>query len=170
MRILRYMDEHNLNEDAFYITLCMDLKVSIDSIGSKNAELYISSRITSQGRQETYTCDVVDQPEVEICLPQFRHRLTRQTNMPIDDKYDDQNQNQNQNQYDDLDLDLDLDLNQDDINDDLNQHEDLDDTQLINRFNLSNRNNLQSPYSTPQQVGIMRGVSGGTPSEEKDDY
>ena len=127
MRILRYMDKHNLNKDAFYITLCMDLKVSIDSIGSKNAELYISSRITSQGRQETYTCDVVEQPEIEICLPKFS---TRQTNMPL---------------------------------------KDLDDTQLINRFNLSNRNNLQSPYSTPQQVGIMRGVSGGTPSEEKDD-
>jgi hypothetical protein len=39
----------------FYITLCKDLKVSIDSIGNENAELYISARLTSQGSQETYS-------------------------------------------------------------------------------------------------------------------
>jgi hypothetical protein len=49
------MDDNNLQEDMFYITLCKDLKVSIDSIGSQNADLYISTRLTSQGSQETYS-------------------------------------------------------------------------------------------------------------------
>ena len=55
IQILKYMDENNLQNDMFYITLCNDLKVSIDSIGNENAELYISARLTSQGSQETYS-------------------------------------------------------------------------------------------------------------------
>jgi hypothetical protein len=55
IQILKYMDENNLQNDMFYITLCKDLKVSIDSIGNENAELYISARLTSQGSQETYS-------------------------------------------------------------------------------------------------------------------
>lgn len=55
IQILKYMDDNNLQEDMFYITLCKDLKVSIDSIGNQNADLYISTRLTSQGSQETYS-------------------------------------------------------------------------------------------------------------------
>jgi hypothetical protein len=55
IKILKYMDDNNLQEDVFYITLCKDLKVSIDSIGNQNADLYISARLTSQGSQETYS-------------------------------------------------------------------------------------------------------------------
>ena len=55
IQILKHMDDNNLQEDMFYITLCKDLKVSIDSIGSQNADLYISTRLTSQGSQETYS-------------------------------------------------------------------------------------------------------------------
>ena len=55
IEILKYMDDNNLQDDMFYITLCKDLKVSIDSIGNENAELYISARLTSQGSQETYS-------------------------------------------------------------------------------------------------------------------
>jgi hypothetical protein len=64
IQILKYMDENNLQNDMFYITLCKDLKVSIDSIGNENAELYISSRLTSQGSQETYSYNP-DEDEVD---------------------------------------------------------------------------------------------------------
>lgn len=57
LKIMLYMDENHLEEDSFYITLCKDLKITLDSLGKKNAELYITSRLTSQGRQETYTCE-----------------------------------------------------------------------------------------------------------------
>ena len=78
IRMLRYMTDNDLNRDAFYKTLCMDVKVTMDNIGKHNAELYINSRITSQGRQETYTCDAIDEPEPEHYHQSFT-RLTRQT-------------------------------------------------------------------------------------------
>jgi hypothetical protein len=55
IEILKYMDDNNLQDDMFYITLCKDLKITIDSIDKENAELYISARLTSQGSQETYS-------------------------------------------------------------------------------------------------------------------
>jgi len=55
IEILKYMDDNNLQDDMFYITLCKDLKITIDSIDNENAELYISARMTSQGSQETYS-------------------------------------------------------------------------------------------------------------------
>ena len=64
IQILKYMDDNNLQDDMFYITLCKDLKVSIDSIGNQNADLYISTRLTSQGSQETYSYNP-NQDEVE---------------------------------------------------------------------------------------------------------
>jgi uncharacterized protein YegL len=78
IRMLRYMNDNDLNNDAFYKTLCMDIKVTMDNIGKQNAEVYINSRITSQGRQETYTCDAIDEPEPEHYRQSFT-RLTRQT-------------------------------------------------------------------------------------------
>ena len=78
IRMLRYMTDNDLNNDAFYKTLCMDVKVTMDNLGKHNAEVYINSRITSQGRQETYTCDAIDEPEPEHHRQSFT-RLTRQT-------------------------------------------------------------------------------------------
>jgi len=87
IKMLRYMNDNDLNNDAFFKTLCMDLKVTMDNIGKKNAEVYINSRITSQGRQETYTCDAIDEPEDD-----HRQSFTRQTacyNNNNDDNNDD---------------------------------------------------------------------------------
>ena len=79
IKMLRYMNDNDLNNDAFFKTLCMDVKVTMDNLGKHNAEVYINSRITSQGRQETYTCDAINDEEPE----QYNHRshmkLTRQT-------------------------------------------------------------------------------------------
>ena len=109
IKMMCYMDENQLQSDVFYIMLCSDLKVVLDSLGRRNAELYITSRLTSQGRQETYTCD----PDV------------------------------NELEEDIIDLDLEEDVRYNRM------------TQQIN----SNSNNLKSPYATPQQVGLMRGIS-----------
>ena len=81
IKMLRYMNDNDLNNDAFYKTLCMDIKVTMDNLGKQNAEVYINSRITSQGRQETYTCDAVndDREEDQDQYRQSFTRLTRQT-------------------------------------------------------------------------------------------
>jgi hypothetical protein len=116
IKMMCYMDENQLQADVFYIMLCSDLKVVLDSLGRRNAELYITSRLTSQGRQETYTCDP-DANELE--------------------------------EVNDLDLD-------DGIYNIM--------THQIN----SNSNNLKSPYATPQQVGLMRGISSRPMPKELD--
>ena len=115
IKMMCYMDENQLQTDVFYIMLCSDLKVVLDSLGRRNAELYITSRLTSQGRQETYTCDP------------------------------DANGEGNN-----------LDLEEDGIYNIM--------TQQIN----SNSNNLKSPYATPQQVGLMRGLSSRPMPKELD--
>ena len=92
IKMLRYMNDNDLNNDAFFKTLCMDLKVTMDNIGKKNAEVYINSRITSQGRQETYTCDAIDNEEPEQYNHKSPMKLTRQTacyNNNNDDDSDD---------------------------------------------------------------------------------
>ena len=48
IKMLRYMNDNDLNNDAFFKTLCMDMKVTMDNLGKHNAEVYINSRITSQ--------------------------------------------------------------------------------------------------------------------------
>jgi len=163
LRMLRYMDQNNLNGDAFYKTLCMDIKVSLDSIGRKNAELYITSRITSQGRQETYTCDTIeqeqdqdqDQDQVQYQKP---FKFTRQTNAQT---YG----------YEDRDEDLEAladGLEEETIEEETIKEEEIEeeieeDNKLLSRFNASiqQQDNLtiNSPYSSPQKAGLMRGVS-----------
>jgi hypothetical protein len=115
IKMMCYMDENQLQSDVFYIMLCSDLKVVLDSLGRRNAELYITSRLTSQGRQETYTCD----PDA------------------------------NEEEFNDLELDD-------------GRYNIM--TQQIN----SNSNNLKSPYATPQQVGLMRGLSSRPMPKELD--
>ena len=79
IKMLRYMNDNDLNNDAFFKTLCMDMKVTMDNLGKHNAEVYINSRITSQGRQETYTCDAIDNEEPEQYNHKSPMKLTRQT-------------------------------------------------------------------------------------------
>lgn len=57
LRLMFYMEENQLQTDLFYIRLCKDLTVAIDSIDKKNANILINSRLDSQGKQETYTCE-----------------------------------------------------------------------------------------------------------------
>ena len=131
IRILRYMEQNNLNDDPFYITLCMDIKVAFESIGKRNADVYISSRITSQGHQESYTCDTIDNEEVE-----------EEVEVEVEE----------------VEVAIDKDaIEESDINDD----------ELLSKFNLSIRQTMNSPYSTPQQVSLMRGVSSMSDNEEE---
>jgi uncharacterized protein YegL len=175
VKMLRYMNDNDLNNDAFYKTLCMDLKVTMDNLGKQNADMYINSRITSQGRQETYTCDAIDEPEPEqynqrssmkFCAPM---KLTRQTacNNYFDDIQDDPyrfSQNEDQDKEEDPFAQA---LEEDAIiNSEISAFVSEDD-KLLATFNKSIRQQttFASPYSSPQKLGLMRGVS----SQQEDD-
>jgi uncharacterized protein YegL len=170
VRMLRYMTDNDLNNDAFYKTLCMDLKVTMDNIGKQNADMYINSRITSQGRQETYTCDTIDEPEPE----QYNQRRSMKFNSPM--KLTRQNACNN---YDSDEDDHYCFSQKEDpfaqaleedaiINSELSDFVSEDDKLLAN-FNKSIRQQttFTSPYSSPQKLGLMRGVS-SQPEDEED--
>ena len=169
------MNDNDLNNDAFYKTLCMDLKVTMDNVGKQNAEMYINSRITSQGRQETYTCDTINDEEDEI---NQRRRMkfgapikfTRQTacnNYDLDEE-DPYCFNQNEDE-DPFAKALEEDA-QNGVASVANASvaNALKDDELLATFNKSIRQQatFASPYSSPQKLGLMRGVSSQQEDEE----
>lgn len=174
VRMLRYMTDNDFNNDAFYKTLCMDLKVTMDNLGKQNADMYINSRITSQGRQESYTCDTINDEEEPEQYNQRRSmkfnspmKLTRQTacNNYFDDVQDDPDCFSQKEDEDPFAKALEEDAI---INSELSAFVSEDDKLLAN-FNKSIRQQttFASPYSSPQKLGLMRGVS-SQPEDEED--
>jgi hypothetical protein len=182
VKMLRYMTDNELNNDAFYKTLCMDLKVTMDNLGKQNADMYINSRITSQGRQETYTCDTINDDEnalnprrsMKFCAPM---KLTRQTaannKYSVSDSDDDEDDCQktsycfSQNEDEDPFAKA---LEEDAIiNSELSAFVSEDD-KLLATFNKSVRQQttFASPYSSPQKLGLMRGVSSQEEDQDQD--
>ena len=134
IEILKYMDDNNLQDDMFYITLCKDLKITIDSIDNENAELYISARLTSQGSQETYSYNPDDSDIND--------------NNINDNDINDNNNNINDNEDKDKEEEDEL----------LNKLL----TSFNNNNNNNNKkinNMLISPYTTPRQAKLMRDIS-----------
>jgi Mg-chelatase subunit ChlD len=194
IKMLRYMNDNDLNNDAFFKTLCMDLKVTMDNIGKKNAEVYINSRITSQGRQETYTCDAIDEPEDDH--RQSFTRLTRQTacnnnnnNSDSDSDGDDyicraamSSSRQTaaiNSDSDDEDVQKaapcsnsnNIQANSEEEEKEEEEGEEEEEDELLATFNKSIRQKatFASPYASPQKLGLMRGVSSQQEDAEEED-
>jgi hypothetical protein len=188
------MNDNDLNNDAFFKTLCMDLKVTMDNIGKKNAEVYINSRITSQGRQETYTCDAIDEPEDDH--RQSFTRLTRQTacnnnnnNSDSDSDGDDyicraamSSSRQTaaiNSDSDDEDVQKaapcsnsnNIQANSEEEEKEEEEGEEEEEDELLATFNKSIRQKatFASPYASPQKLGLMRGVSSQQEDAEEED-
>ena len=155
VRMLRYMNEHNLNKDPFYITLCMDLKVSLESIGRKNAELFINSRLTSQGRQESYTCDTIDTEDTQ---PLWGHSIPRNS-IPRNSRRSCMSRSNNINSY--FDEEYVVLENVEEYNEEAENVEEYNEEAetLLAKFNKTIGQNMDSPYTTPQQTLLMRGLS-----------
>jgi hypothetical protein len=177
IKMLRYMNDNDLNNDAFFKTLCMDLKVTMDNIGKQNADMYINSRITSQGRQETYTCDTINDDEDDL-NPRRRMKFgapikfTRQTacnNYDLDeeDPYC-FSQNEDEDPFAKA-LEEDAVINSE-VSAFVSVAGALEDDKLLATFNKSVRQQttFASPYSSPQKLGLMRGVSSQPEDEDKD--
>ena len=131
IKIMFYMDENQLQSDVFYIMLCRDLKVAIDSLGKRNAELFITSRMTSQGRQETYTYE----PEEETSFDKDAASVEE-----------------------DSDVEEEEDTNLEESYTRMTWNFKLNTLKNKNK-NSKNPNLLLSPYSTAAQVRLMRGIS-----------
>jgi hypothetical protein len=208
IKMLRYMNDNDLNNDAFYKTLCMDIKVTMDSLGRKNAEVYITSRITSQGRQDTYTCDAVDDNNDNDVptSPRGRVTLTRQTAACNNDSNSDSDSDSDCD-YDAIQRgppssaskqkcraapcfnsniqsqDEDKDENDDEAPqksaccfstiqaEEEEEEEEEEEDKLLANFNKSIKQNVvfDSPYSSPQKLSLMRGVSSQQEDEEEVD-
>jgi hypothetical protein len=58
--MLDYIEQKDLQSSVFMKTLCDDIYVSIKSFDTSNGMMYATARQTSQGRQQTYTCNTID--------------------------------------------------------------------------------------------------------------
>lgn len=185
IKMLRYMNDNDLNNDAFYKTLCIDIKVTMDNLGKHNAEVYINSRITSQGRQETYTCDAIDnedEPQFNQTSPRGKMTLTRQTAAYncVSDSDSDNIQRAPASRFDFDDIQrASACIQAEEENDAISNSEvsafasvagNVEDDKLLANFDKSIKQHVlfDSPYSTPQKLGIMRGVSSQQEDEVDD--
>jgi hypothetical protein len=182
VRMLRYMNQHNLNKDPFYITLCMDLKVSLESIGRKNAELFINSRITSQGRQESYTCDTIDTEDTQVTqdlwghsMPRNNNRtscLSRSNNIHYVESYFNEAQlfNVEDEVFNEVFNEVDNEVDNEVVNEVVEGKEGEEEAEtLLAKFNKTIGQNMDSPYTTPQQTLLMRGISQNDDRQSQED-
>lgn len=63
--LLDYVTLHNKEKDLFLRTLCDDIYIAFKTFDSSKAAMFVNSRQTSQGRQQTYSVksNFVDEPE-----------------------------------------------------------------------------------------------------------
>jgi len=163
LKLMYYMEEKQLQTDIFYIRLCKDLTVAIDSIDKNNAEILINTRLDSQGRQETYTCN-----------PDFEDNNNNNNNIPFTRaSYNIDDYSQNEYPYEDKEYEDKgkEDKGKEDEDKEDKNKEDEEYNKMLIKLNISTnsqKNKLASPYATYSQVKFMRGVS-STPIDDDDD-
>jgi hypothetical protein len=86
--IRNYMRLNQLTEDSFMKNLCDDICITYRNIGTSIGNMYISSRLTSQGRQQTYVTSpnqstyvhTYQSPSLLTIFTPSRHRRKRVQN------------------------------------------------------------------------------------------
>jgi Mg-chelatase subunit ChlD len=129
--LIEYIKKNNLKSDLFLKTLCDDIYIAYRTIGTKKAPMFITARQSSQGREQSYVCNNIENDFHEN--PLFSLRKNRRQTM-----------NGSFTLLDTLTLD-DLEFEKGD-----------DDS--IDNYSLSQE--LLSPYSTQGQEKTMRTISG----------
>ena len=72
--MLNYIASKELKEDIFFKTLCDDIYIAIKSFDTAHGMMYTAARKSSQGRQQTYTCKIVEEDE-----PEHKHKHKHKT-------------------------------------------------------------------------------------------
>ena len=80
--MLDYIALKDLKEDVFFKTLCDDIYIAIKSFDTSHGMMYTSARQTSQGRQQTYTCKIVEEQVPSPVGLQRSNCLTRNNALP----------------------------------------------------------------------------------------
>ena len=83
---LQYMSDYleknpNNDPDNFIKTLCDDMKISLETIGTRNQQTYINARSTSQGTQQIYNVTMNDDEREDATI------VTNTTNRDINNAY-----------------------------------------------------------------------------------
>ena len=139
-QLTEYIDTNNLKTDAFLKNLCDDIYIAYRTLGTNVGNMYACARQISQGRQQTYVTNELDE---DIFSTQPTHnvftKLTRQVNFQCDDY----------NNVGQINFQRDDDYNEGQDNQDLD-----------NNFNDYILSQTISPYKTNSAVSMMRNISG----------
>ena len=79
--LTKYMAVTNRNNDAFLKNLCDDIYIANKTLGTKWGNMYTAARQTSQGRQQTYNCNHIDDLTIDNARVTTPSRIQRQTSM-----------------------------------------------------------------------------------------
>jgi hypothetical protein len=69
--IEKYMNDNNLNDDLFWKLLLDDIYITYRSLDTEYGHMYTTSRHNSQGRQDTYTVNNIDDTinnDIQLCI------------------------------------------------------------------------------------------------------
>ena len=134
--MLNFMKDNQIEEDPIMKMLCDDIYITSKTLGTSVGNMFTCARQTSQGRQQTYACSAIDNPNPldlkrrALKKPVLMRRTTNHLSLDIDYNID-------------SDIDSNIDSNID------------SDVGLLSNYNLT-------PYSSESVIALMRGVSGNT--------
>ena len=83
--MLDYIEQKDLQSNIFMKTLCDDIYVAIKSFDTSNGMMYATARQTSQGRQQTYTCNTIDVIDITDAINTNATKTLINNN--LDDRY-----------------------------------------------------------------------------------
>ena len=134
--MLNFMKDNQIEVDPIMKMLCDDIYITSKTLGTSVGNMFTCARQTSQGRQQTYACSAIDNPNPldlkrrALKKPVLMRRTTNHLSLDIDYNID-------------YNIDSDIDSNID------------SDIGLLSNYNLT-------PYSSDSVIALMRGVSGNT--------
>lgn len=139
----KYMDDHNLVHDAFYINLYNDMQICYKTFGTIYESMFITARQTSQGTQQGYNVSEIPTFDNLYPIPNIRSQssniLPRQLSFILPEQLSEDNNN-SKSCFD--------------------EHDEEDEEEPTIKY-PSQISDYTTPYLTPQAMSTMRSLSQG---------